>query len=79
LGVYPTCRPKIADPEVLTYLKAREAWSGSRSAGMGEAERQIGEDHLDRVRAGAHQPFVQQAIQGDYQGKQKERQQEHLL
>jgi predicted transposase YbfD/YdcC len=33
----------IADPEVIAYLNAKEAWSGLRSVGMVEAERQVGE------------------------------------
>jgi DDE family transposase len=33
----------IADPEVIAYLNATEAWSGLRSVGMVEAERRVGE------------------------------------
>jgi predicted transposase YbfD/YdcC len=33
----------IADPEVIAYLNAKEAWAGLRSVGMVEAERQVGE------------------------------------
>jgi predicted transposase YbfD/YdcC len=33
----------IADPEVIAYLNAKEAWPGLRRVGMLEAERQVGE------------------------------------
>ncbi len=33
----------IADPEVIAYLNAKEAWSGLRSVGMVEAERRVGQ------------------------------------
>ncbi len=33
----------IADPEVIAYLNAKEAWAGLCSVGMVEAERQVGE------------------------------------
>ncbi len=33
----------IADPEVIAYLNAKEAWTGLRSVGMVEAERKVGE------------------------------------
>jgi len=33
----------IADPEVIAYLNANQVWSGLRSVGMVEAERQVGE------------------------------------
>src|SRR5437660_7759819 len=33
----------IADPEVIAYLNAKQAWSGLCSVGMVEAERQVGE------------------------------------